>query len=165
VIAPLVQERWRARATRSFIELPRGVADTPGRPVSLERLDGVVAGDRRAVASAFDLRDREGRLIVAASASLGFEVTLDDGRTVVVPAGRLRSIRGSATVEEASLPVFLNEPEPLPRARVYAWSIRGGEPVVLHAEWDERPPDEDRGYRQAPIATLQPRGVVWLARP
>jgi hypothetical protein len=164
VLAPLARERWRLHRGRRGIDVPRGVTSTPARPISLEKLEGTVAGERRLVAAAFELRDQDEHLIAAASESLGFEVTLDDGRAAVVPAGRVRFARGKAIVEETSLPAFVNAPEPLPRARIYAWSLRGGDPVVLHGTWEERSPSEELGYRRASVPMVQPRGIVWLAR-
>ncbi len=166
---------------------PQG-ALLPAQPASLRKWRGVVVGEatraselsptscvgwaleltaKRFLGSGVMLRDGE---------SYGFDVRLDDGRTVRVPEGPLLLARGGAEQDDADLltahlrsidPLWnATDPEPaIPYDRVAAVELRPGDEVELVGPLRLAPdPNAPEHYRGATATVLQAAGIPALRK-
>jgi len=157
----------------------RGCTTRPTMPSDHPPLIGTVvalagagdADDQRA--ELWELRTDAGEVTLRDAHSSGFAVELDDGRRLVVPAGRVRiDVKPSRLkylpLTEARLRLRMIDPrdsgsehEPIPFQRQLARSLRDGDRVEVRTPFVESI-EVDGGYRSAAEVTLTASGVPWL---
>jgi hypothetical protein len=145
---PLIVAACKRREPR-----PRGTAVRPEPPAGRESHAGRVAerAGRGPAAEALELALDDGRVTLRDARSLGFEVALDSGQTLLVPAGRVRlqAPAGAARSPEAArLEAWLRDVAPAGRCRELFPRRRAAEVVV-------RPGDRVRVVAETSFEKLQ----------
>jgi hypothetical protein len=156
----LVHARQRRRAVRAARQKLARIARTGQTGTILPHaIEAMALGEGVAFAADYELG---GRRMLHDAATIGFEVLLDSGERVVVPAGScLIDVAGASVIDVRTLDIGSIEPfDPFLHGRARGVLLRPGDRVEVCSPLDAVP-DPSAGYRDGGLVRA-PRGLIRL---
>jgi hypothetical protein len=173
VLSPMMGDSEKGSGEEEIFVRRVGTTYGPWPRQELARVTGQIRTRHPAAAVLVELSLSQGEVTLRDAVSHGFTVEIDGGRSVVVPASRIR-IAGKFSLEnlprrEVREHLALLDPAqgrstetPFPFDRAQTLHLRDGDRITLAAAGFDESWDGDSGYRVGRGVTLRPRGLVWV---